>query len=80
MQAQCTGTWLGMFVPCDPNPCPQPGACCFPDGTCQVLPTEQDCLNAQGEWQGAGTDCDPNNCVPTPVERTSWGQIKSHFR
>jgi hypothetical protein len=72
-----------MGVLCDPNPCPQPppvGACCFVDGTCQVL-TEADCLALQGAWQGAGTDCDPNDCPPpVPVERTTWGQIKRQYR
>ena len=30
------------------------GACCFVDGTCQVL-TEAQCLAGQGDWQGADT-------------------------
>jgi hypothetical protein len=52
-----------MGTVCDPNPCSQPmGACCFPDGSCQVT-TEANC---QGTWQGMGTVCDPNPC-PQPT-------------
>ena len=81
LEADCTGQWT-MFGVCDPNPCPQPeeGACCFIDGTCQVL-TELRCTEAEGSWQGPGTGCDPNPCPPpVPVEKTSWGQIKSNYR
>lgn len=47
------------------NHCPtvpvETGACCFPDGTCQVLnPTE-----CTGVYQGADTVCNPNPC-PQP--------------
>ncbi|MFC1573024.1 hypothetical protein ACFL6M_05435 [Candidatus Eisenbacteria bacterium] len=42
--------------------CPT-GACCFPDGTCQMLP-QPDCeADPNGEW--AGGTCDPNPC-PDP--------------
>lgn len=37
------------------------GACCFPDGTCQVA-TEEDCSGLAGSWQGEGTVCLPNPC------------------
>jgi hypothetical protein len=32
------------------------GACCFSDGSCQVL-AELDCFSLGGEWLGDGTDC-----------------------
>ncbi len=41
------------------------GACCFQDGTCQVL-ASADCATAGGAYQGDGTVCDPNTC-PQPV-------------
>ena len=45
--------------------CPSPlyaeGACCFPDGTCQVLTTTQ-CTNQGGQPQAAGTDCTADIC------------------
>ncbi len=44
--------------------CPEPGACCFSDGSCQeLLPTP--CATAGGIFQGDGTTCDPNPCQPT---------------
>lgn len=41
---------------------PPPGACCFPDGTCQEL-LEDECMGAGGAWYGPGIPCDPNPCV-----------------
>lgn len=41
------------------------GACCFPDGTCQVL-TFANCGNQGGLYQGNGTLCTPNPC-PQPT-------------
>jgi hypothetical protein len=41
------------------NPIPV-GACCFGDGSCQVLP-EPDCLELGGAFNGAGS-CNPNPC------------------
>ena len=37
------------------------GACCFPDGTCEIT-TEADC---GGVYQGDDTVCDPNPCPDT---------------
>ncbi len=82
VQTACQGVWQGPDTDCDPNPCPQPpptGACCFEDGTC-IFVTEGDCVAQQGSWLGPDTDCDPNPCPIVPVERTSWGQIKSQYR
>ncbi len=50
-------------------PCPQdddlPGACCFADGSCQIL-LEAECSGAGGDFQGSGTDCDTADC-PQPA-------------
>jgi hypothetical protein len=44
--------------------CPPPtGACCFPDGSCQVL-AEVDCVGLGGIWYGPTVGCDPNPCPP----------------
>ena len=63
---------MGLGRVCDPNPCDQPppveGACCFVDGTCQVM-TADDCSVAGGGYEGDATVCDPNPCdQPPPVE------------
>ena len=59
----CQGIYMGDWVPCDPNPCPQPEACCLPDGTCQIQLPEI-CLQMGGVPYGPGVPCDPNPCVP----------------
>jgi hypothetical protein len=64
-EAQCADDWLGEGTDCDPNPCPQPGACCTFQGDCTVT-FEDDCTGTS-EWQGAGTDCDPNPCIPLGI-------------
>lgn len=50
------------------NDCPTPpverGACCFADGSCQVLMFE-DCAAQGGAFQGVDTVCQPNPC-PQP--------------
>ena len=49
-QAACTGTWLGGYTSCEPNPCPLPtGACCYPSGLCLVA-LQTDCLGGGGVW------------------------------
>jgi hypothetical protein len=73
------GFWVGLGSACVPDPCPQSGACCLSDGTCEVVTAEQ-CSAIQGTWVGPGTACVPDLCVPTPVEKTSWGRIKSSYR
>jgi hypothetical protein len=47
-------------------PCPQPGACCFLDGSCQVM-VQTACDALYGIFHGAGTTCDPNPCPPPCV-------------
>lgn len=59
--------------------CPMPGACCFEDGSCQVLDIAV-CVQEGGTYQGVGTACEPNPCVPVPTQETSWGRIKSSYR
>ena len=51
-------------------PCPaagaREGACCFEDGSCQVL-TADDCGLAGGTYFGDDTVCDPNPCPQPPA-------------
>jgi hypothetical protein len=59
------GVFQGEGTTCDPNPCPQPGACCLCDGFCFVT-TEANC-NAQpggGIYHGDGTECNAVKCTP----------------
>jgi len=44
---------------------PTPGACCFTDGSCQLLLADA-CIAAGGSFFGGA--CDPNPCPPPPVE------------
>lgn len=48
---------------CPINP-PPAGACCFVDGSCQVLASEE-CAALGGSYQGDGSVCQPNPC-PQP--------------
>jgi len=75
----CWSGWDASFVLYS-NPVVQlEGACCFVDGSCQIL-TEPRCQDSGGTYQGDGTVCDPNPCEPTATETTTWGQIKANFR
>lgn len=66
------GAWTWTYtVDC---PGPPEGACCI--GTVCTITTQDGC---QGNWLGAGTTCNPNPCA-TPVEESSWGQIKATYR
>ncbi len=58
---------------------PPVGACCLPDGLCQVM-LAASCAEAGGTWLGPGTGCDPNPCEPVPTEATSWGRVKDRYR
>lgn len=53
-----------------------PEACCFADGSCQLL-LEADCVAAGGTFLGG--PCDPNPCPPVPTENKSWGQVKEMY-
>jgi hypothetical protein len=59
--AAAGGTYMGNDVSCDPMPCQMSaGACCFPDGTCEVQ-SQTECT---GDWTLSGA-CVPNTC-PAP--------------
>lgn len=46
----------------DSTPCVEPeGACCLPNGTCEVL-TREDCSEGYGEYYGDGISCDDVEC------------------
>jgi hypothetical protein len=83
-EADCPlpGAWFPEWPGCDPNPCPQSppiGACCdMTTGDC-VMTTQADCPFT---WLGPGVPCAIGACSPppTPIERTSWGQIKNLYR
>jgi hypothetical protein len=53
-----------------------PGACCFPDGHCDL--THVDFCG--GVSLGPCSVCEPNPCVPTPVLERSWGAVKVRYR
>ncbi len=58
-EADCAGQYLGDDTVCDPNPCDQPGACCFlSDGHCEYVLE----VNCQGDYFIADEFCDPNPC------------------
>jgi hypothetical protein len=79
-QSVCDGTFLGEGITCYPNPCPGcvMGACCFMDLHCEVL-TQEACVTANGTYMGDFVPCTPGVC-DTPVERSTWGQIKNIYR
>lgn len=60
------GHWIADET-CDPNPCPQECACCYPDSTC-VLLFPDECLTAGGEAHPEWSFCEPNPCLG-PVTR-----------
>jgi hypothetical protein len=59
------GTWQGDNSSCDWNggsvSCPQPGACCFEDGSCAEI-LAADCSELGGGFQGVNSDCASANC------------------
>jgi hypothetical protein len=75
----CQDEWQGEGTTCSPNPCRQPGACCFPSGSC-LVGTQAACVASGGDYMGDGVPCDPNPCESTPVKNTTWGVVKSLFR
>lgn len=46
------------------EPCERVGACCLPDGTCEVL-EEGECLGRDGVYRGDGVACEDVECPPT---------------
>ncbi|MFM9957671.1 MAG: multicopper oxidase domain-containing protein [Phycisphaerales bacterium] len=60
------GTFNGVGILCNPNPCPQPtGVCCLPLGACQIL-TPPACAAANGTYRGDNTTCAQISC-PIPL-------------
>jgi parallel beta-helix repeat protein len=55
------------------------GACCLGGADC-VLATPQECTAQQGFYEGDGVSCYPHPCVPTAVDKVTWGRIKATFR
>jgi hypothetical protein len=54
-------------------------ACCTPDGLCSMqFPGE--CQLLGGSPAGAGTTCDQQPYSPTPVQRGTWGALKTRYR
>lgn len=53
------------------------GACCFPDGHCQVL-SPFTCAEAGGDYHPC-VGCSSNPC-PVPINATTWGALKSRYR
>ncbi|HUU84097.1 MAG TPA: hypothetical protein VM243_11395 [Phycisphaerae bacterium] len=49
-----------------PFTCPDVGACCFSDGSCDLRVDLASCTSAGGTFQGAGTTCEPNPCPIPP--------------
>jgi len=73
--AQSTGDPNDFFAPnqaCSPDPClSQPGKCCFPDLTCQLVPSagvanSTVCTGAGGTYTAAGV-CTPNTCTASTI-------------
>jgi hypothetical protein len=64
-QGECIlpNIWHDGTVTCEPNPCPQPGACCLWD-YCEILPEPQ-CDYENGHFLGNSTSCNPDPCPPT---------------
>jgi len=68
-EAECAaagGSYQGDATRCGPgNPCPQPGACCYPGNQCIMssVVAPGDC-GPGGTYWGDGTVCTPSPCPP----------------
>ncbi|NLX21294.1 MAG: hypothetical protein GXY55_06425 [Phycisphaerae bacterium] len=76
----------GILVAENEPPGPE-GACCLPDGSCEVLTTD-DCAAGSGLHQGEGTLCENVICCPIPfadsdgdgdVDQVDFGEFQSCF-
>lgn len=57
--------YRGDGTECATTVCEDPGACCLPDGTCEVI-FESDCLDQCGNFDGENTVCGTECCVELP--------------
>ena len=76
----CWAGWDGGFVLYSNITPPPIGVCCDPvTGICLLV--EQTACQAPAVWHPEWTSCDPNPCPlpPVPVERSSWGRLKSLY-
>ncbi len=55
------GDYSGDDSNCASANCPEPGACCFDDGTC-AFTMATDCAALGGGFQGEGTNCKTTDC------------------
>lgn len=55
--------------------CPQPGACCYLGGGCE-LQLEADCNAGGGVYLGDGVVCEPNQCPELGACCLPWGQCQ----
>jgi hypothetical protein len=60
-----SGDWIARTTWSSISCTPGVGACCLPNGTCQVLSTQQ-CADQNGVYQGDGVSCGQTNC-PQPT-------------
>ena len=58
-----TGDWVMRMTWSPVNCAPASGACCLPNGTCDIR-SEAQCAQAGGTYRGNGTDCATANCPP----------------
>ncbi|MEZ4654952.1 MAG: hypothetical protein R3E12_15535, partial [Candidatus Eisenbacteria bacterium] len=65
-ESLCFGVYIGDDTVCEPNPCPDFGACCFSSGHC-VVTTQSSCVNNGGAYDGTDTSCDPSPCTAAPT-------------
>ncbi len=66
--------WPGLF-----------GACCLPDGSCQLAELHSCTDYLFGVWLGKCVFCDPDPCLPPsdilpPDDPETWGNVKKRFR
>lgn len=66
------------YLACPDAP-PPIGACCFEDGSCELL-VEDDCDAVGGILWYPDESCEPNPCGATPSRVSSWGRIKNLHR
>jgi len=71
------GAYIGDYTDCDPLPCEPYGACCD-EGYCYET-DEPTCLLGGGVFMGNHVRCEDVDCM-TPVQRSTWGRIKSSYR